>query len=131
MNIFIVRCAVVGYIRPNSVLVVCCGLLAKWLRVIGLGQGQGNALTVLLFFFVLWSYKCGEHLCVRWFGSLCKYAPSYLRYVSCHMVSHFHSSDRVKEVSPFGDAEETYFRACINTCQRCQSREHSVILDRW
>ena len=33
MNIFIARCAVVGYIRPNSVLVVCCGLLAKWLRV--------------------------------------------------------------------------------------------------
>ena len=30
---FIVRCAVSGYIRPNSMLVVCCGLLAKWLRV--------------------------------------------------------------------------------------------------
>ena len=23
----------VKYIRPNSVLVICCGLLAKWLRV--------------------------------------------------------------------------------------------------
>ena len=33
MNIFIVCCGVIGYIRPNSVLVVCCGLLAKWFRV--------------------------------------------------------------------------------------------------
>ena len=33
LGIFIVCCAVVGYIRPNSVLVVCYGLLARWLRV--------------------------------------------------------------------------------------------------
>ena len=33
LNMFIVRCAVIGYIRPNSMLVVCCGLLAKWVRV--------------------------------------------------------------------------------------------------
>ena len=129
MNIFVLCCAVVGYIRPNSVLVVCCGLLAKLLRV-RVRAGARECTNCTSIFFVLWSYKCGEHLCVRWFGSLHKYAPSYLRYVSCHMVSHFHSSDRVKEVSPFGDVEETHFRACIYTCQRCQSREHSAILDR-
>ena len=33
MNIFIAHCAVLGYIRPKSALVVRCGLLAKWLRV--------------------------------------------------------------------------------------------------
>ena len=36
MNIFVgvvVHCAVVGYNRLNSMLVICCGLLAKCLRV--------------------------------------------------------------------------------------------------
>ena len=38
-----------------SALVVCYGLLAKWLRVIGLGLGlgPGNALAVLLFFWFI------------------------------------------------------------------------------
>ena len=40
-----------------------------------LGQRPGNALSVL--FLPLWSYKCGEHLCLCWFGSLCKYAMGY------------------------------------------------------
>ena len=71
MNIFIVRCALHGYIRPKSALVICCGLSAKWLR---LGQGPGNALALL------WSYKCGEHLRLRWFGSLSKYTTGYLWY---------------------------------------------------
>ena len=49
------------YIRPNSVLVVCCGLLAKWLGIgLGLGLGPGN--VQYFFFFFLWSYKCSEHL---------------------------------------------------------------------
>ena len=34
---------------------------------LGLGLGPGNALAVFFFFF-LWSYKCGEHLRLRWFG---------------------------------------------------------------
>ena len=33
MNLFTLRFAVVGYITPNNVLVVSCGLLAKWLKV--------------------------------------------------------------------------------------------------
>ena len=33
MNIFVVCCVVIGNIRLNSALVVCCGLLAKWLRI--------------------------------------------------------------------------------------------------
>ena len=33
MNIFIVHCAVLGYNRAKSVLIVSCGLLAKWLGV--------------------------------------------------------------------------------------------------
>ena len=45
------------YIRPNSVLVVCCGLLAKWLGI-GLGLGPGN----VQYFFFLWSFECSEHL---------------------------------------------------------------------
>ena len=59
VDIFIVRCAVLGYIRPKSALVVCCGLLAKWLRVWVrvrvrvLGQGPGNALAVHFFSLVL------------------------------------------------------------------------------
>ena len=38
-------------IRPNSVLAIRCGLLAKWLRVsrLGLGLGPGNAQAVLFF----------------------------------------------------------------------------------
>ena len=55
----------IKYIRPNSVLTVRCGLLAKWLRVrVRVGLGPGNALVVL--FFSLWYYKCGKHL--RLFG---------------------------------------------------------------
>ena len=34
---------------------------------LGLGLGPGNA---ILPFFSLLSYKCGKHLCLRWFGSL-------------------------------------------------------------
>ena len=56
---FIVRCAVSGYIRPNSMLVVCCGLLAKWLRVWVRvrvrvrAERTGNSLAVLFFSLVL------------------------------------------------------------------------------
>ena len=55
-------------IRPNSVLAIRRGLLAKWLRVsrLGLGLGPGNAQAVL--FFLLWYYKCGKHLHLRWFS---------------------------------------------------------------
>ena len=43
----------IKYIRPNSVLVVCCGLLAKWLRVrvrVRAWLGPGNALAVFFIF---------------------------------------------------------------------------------
>ena len=114
MNISIVRCAVIGYIRPNSVLVICCGLLAKWLRVRVRVRAGARECTNYTFILLSsgWSYKYGEHLCLWWFGSLHKYTTSY---ISCHVVTHFCSSDRVKEVSPFGDAEETYFRTCKYT----------------
>ena len=58
VDILMVRCAVVGYIRLNSVLAICCGLLAKWLRVrvrvrVTLGQGPGKALAVLFLLLLL------------------------------------------------------------------------------
>ena len=51
MNIFVVHCAVVGYIRPNSVLVICCGLLAKWLRVRVRVRAGARECTSCPFFF--------------------------------------------------------------------------------
>jgi len=73
VNIFIVRCAVLGYIRLKSALVVCCGLLAKWLRVWVRVRAGDRECTNYTFFF-LCSYKCSEHLglVVR------KYATVYL-----------------------------------------------------
>ena len=44
----------------NSLLAVHCGLLAKWLRVRVRVRAWAREYTV--FFFSLWSYKCGEHL---------------------------------------------------------------------
>ena len=55
-----------GSREPDSALVVCCGLLAKWLIVrlrVRVRLGPGNALAV--HFFPL-GYQCGEHFCLRW-----------------------------------------------------------------
>ena len=62
MNIFVVRCAVLGYIINRWSSVVACWL--NWFGFgfglgLGLGQGTGNALAVIFF---VWSYKCSEHL---------------------------------------------------------------------
>ena len=78
VNIFIVHCVVVGYLRPNSVLVVCC-LLAKWLRVrvrvrVRVRAGASKCTRCPFFF------PSGEHLCLRWFSSLRKYVMGYLWY---------------------------------------------------
>ena len=55
MNIFIVGCAVVGYIKTEHCeLVVCCGLLAKWLRVrvkVRVKAGARECTKYLFFFF--------------------------------------------------------------------------------
>ena len=84
-------------LRLDSVLVVCCGLLAKWLRVrfknnLWLGMGPGNVLAVLFFFFLL-VYKCGEHLCLCWLGvlSLFTVCMSQLCYseLACRLVAHY------------------------------------------
>ena len=58
MNIFVVRCAVLGYIINRWSSVVACWL--NWFGFgfglgLGLGQGTGNALAVIFF---VWSYKC-------------------------------------------------------------------------
>ena len=69
--------------RPHSVLVICCGLLAKWLRVrvrVRVRIRAGARKCTRCPFFFLWSYKCGEHYCFHWFSSLRKYATSYLWY---------------------------------------------------
>ena len=42
--------------------------------------------------------------------------------VSCHMVSHFHSLDRVKEVSPF--YKKPYYKSHKNSYQYCKSHEN-------
>ena len=76
MNIFIVvHCAVVGYIRPKSALVICCGLLAKWLRVMA---GARECTSCIFFCLFLWSYKCGEHLRLCWFGGLHKFTCGFM-----------------------------------------------------
>ena len=57
-----------------SVLVVCCGLLAKWLRVkvsvrVGVRVRAGAwGCTSCTFFSLV--YKCGEHLCLHWLSIL-------------------------------------------------------------
>ena len=80
MDIFIVSCAVLGYIRPKSVLVVCCGLLAKWLRVwvwvrvrVRVRAGARECTTCSFL------YLSGLISVVTpWFGSLRKYVVVYL-----------------------------------------------------
>ena len=57
-----------------------------------IGQGPGNALAVFL---KILSYKCSEHFCLA--SSVVR---DGLHVVSCHVVSHFRSSDRVKDMSP-------------------------------
>ena len=69
MNIFVVSCAVLGYIRPKSALVVYYGLLAKWLGVWVRVRVRVRECSTVLFFLVLWT---------PWFGSLCKYVIVYL-----------------------------------------------------
>ena len=79
-----------------------CGLLAKWLWFglgLGLGQGPGNALAV--FFFSLRSYKCSEQL-----GSVVSVSSRWFTHGSCHVVSHFRSSDRSE---PRNGVAERYF----------------------
>ena len=64
-----------------SAVVVCCGLLAKWLRArvrVRVRLGPGNALGVLFFFPLV--YKCGEHLSLlaRYTVSVSARATGYL-----------------------------------------------------
>ena len=47
-------------LRPNSVWVICCGLLAKSLRVIGLELGPGVALGVM--WCLQWYGKCVQRI---------------------------------------------------------------------
>ena len=61
---------------------------------LGLGQGLGARECTSCTFFFLWSYECGEHLCLHWFSSLRKYAMGYL---TCHMVSHFRTDPCLHE----------------------------------
>ena len=81
------------YIGLNSVLVVCCGLLAKWLRV----RVRAGARECIRYTFFFWSYKCGEHVCLRWFGSLRIKVHIYITYNAQRTCQ---TSESVNKVNP-------------------------------
>ena len=124
MNIFIVRGAVLGPQRRTS---AHFGTLDRSANNLCLNQRTNEYIRQ-----VHWSYKCSEHL-----GWVVSVSTRWFTYGSCHVISHFRSSDRVKEVSPIPDTQRWSFPLysqmsgyrtnnnrsfcyCIKLCHNCK-----------